>query len=62
MSKRQNIYRQELALYLKCRKKLKSCKSSKLNFSSDCFIADDSHGKIVWLHVAVVSEHDILHF
>ena len=29
---------------------------------SSCFIADDNHVKIVWLHVVVFSEHVILHF
>ena len=56
------FYRQELASLFEVQEKLKSCRSSKLNFSSSCFIADDGHVKIVWLHVAVVSEHDILHF
>ena len=42
--------------------KLKTCWSSKLNFSSSCFVADDRHVKIEWLHVVVFSGHDILHF
>ena len=42
--------------------KLKALRSSKLNFSSSYFIADDSQIKIVWLHVVVFREHDILHF
>ena len=29
---------------------------------SSCFIADDGHVKIVWLHVVAFSEHDILYF
>ena len=36
--------------------------NSKLNFSSCGFIADDSHVKIIWLHVVVFSKHGILHF
>ena len=56
------FYRQELAFYFKCRKKLKVCRSSKLNFLSGCFVADDSHLKIVWLHVVALDEHNILHF
>ena len=28
-------------------------------FSSSCFIADDSHAKIVWLHVVVFTEREI---
>ena len=42
--------------------KLKACKSSKLNFSKSCLIADDSHEKIIWLHVLSFREHDNLHF
>ena len=42
--------------------KLKACRGSKLSFISSCFIADGSHVKIVWLHVAAFSERDILHF
>ena len=55
-------YQQELASLFQVQEKLKACRSSKINFSSSCFIADDSHVKIVWLHVVVFSEHDILHF
>ena len=56
------FFRQELASLFQVQEKLKVCKKSKLNFSSSCFIANDSHVKIVWLHVVVFSEHDILHF
>ena len=42
--------------------KLKVYKISKLDVSSSCFIVNDSHVKIVWLHVAVFSKHNILHF
>ena len=56
------FYRQELAFLLHVQGKLNACRSSKLNFSSSCFITDDSHVKIVWLHVAVFSEHDLLDF
>ena len=54
--------RQKLVSLIQVQEKLKACRSSKLNFSSNCFIADDSHVKIVWLHAVVFSEHDILHF
>ena len=54
------FYRQKLAPLFP--EKLKACRNSKLNFSSSCFIAEDSNVKIVWLHVAVSSEHSILHF
>ena len=56
------FYRQELVSLFQVQEKLKACRSSKLNFSSSCFIADDSHIKIVWLRTVVFSEHDILHF
>ena len=56
------LYRQELVSLFEVREKLKACRSLKLNFSSSCFIADDSHVKIVWLHIVVFIEHNILHF
>ena len=56
------FYRQEIASLFQVQEKWKACRSSKLNFSGSCFIADDSHVKIVWLHVVIFSEHDILHF
>ena len=56
------FYGQELASLFQVQEKSKACRSSKLKFSSSCLIADDSHVKIVWLHVVVFSEHDILHF
>ena len=62
MSKRDNIYRQEIASLFQVQEKLKACRISKLNFSSSCSTADDSYVKIVWLHVVVFSEHDILYF
>ena len=55
-------YRQELASLFQVQEKLKACRSSKLNFSSRCFIADDCYIKIFWVHVVVFSEHDILRF
>ena len=61
----QNItifYRQELASLFQVQEKLKACRNSKLIFSSSCFTANDSHVNIVWLHVVVFSEHDILRF
>ena len=56
------FYRQELASLFQVQEKLNERRSSKLNFLSSCFIAYDSHVKIVWLHVVVFSEYDILHF
>ena len=43
------FYQQELASLYQAREKLK-------------FIGDDSHVRIVRLHVVVFTEHDILHF
>ena len=56
------FYRQELASLFQVQEKLKACRNLKLNFPSSCFTANDSHVKIVWLHVVAFSEHDILHF
>ena len=56
------FYRQELASLFQVQEKLKACRSSKLNFSGSCFIVDDSHVKIVWLHIAVFREHKIFYF
>ena len=39
-----------------------SVQSLKPNFLRNYFIVDDSHAKIVLLHVVVFSEHDILYF
>ena len=58
----ETYYQQEVASFLKVQEKLKGCRSSKLNFSSSSFIADDSHVKIVWLDRVIFSKHDILHF
>ena len=62
MSKRYNILPSLTNFFISSAEKLKGCRNSKLNFSSSCFIANDSHVKIVWLHLVVFSEHDILHF
>ena len=56
------FYRQELVSLFQVQEKLKACMNSKLNFSSSCFIEDDSNVKIVRLDAVVFSEHDILHF
>ena len=37
----------ELDSFFQVQEKVKACRNSKLNFSSSCFIADDSHVKIV---------------
>ena len=54
--------RQNLTSLFQVQEKLQTCMNSKLNFLSSCFIVNDNHLKIVWLHVVVFSEHDILHF
>ena len=56
------FYLQELTSLFQVQEKLKACRSSKLHFSSSCFVADESHVQFVWLHVVVFSKHDILHF
>ena len=53
------FYWQELASW---QKKMKAYKSLNLNFFSSCFTAGDSPVKVVWLHVVLFSEHDILYF
>ena len=55
MSKRHNIAPTRTCFFISNAGKIK-------NFSSSCFIADDSHVKIIWPHVVVFSKHDILHF
>ena len=56
------FYRQELASLFQMKEKSKACRNSKSNFWSCCFIADDSHVKIVRMHAVIFTEHDILHF
>ena len=56
------FYQQERASLVQVQEKLKACRSSKLNISSSCFIADDNYVKTLWLHVLVFSKHGILHF
>ena len=57
------FYRQELTSLFQVQKKLHGGGggSLKLNFLS-FLIADDSHVQIVWVHVGVFCDHDILHF
>ena len=62
MSKRQNILQANTSFFISSTGKLKACRSSKLNVSRSYFIVDDNHVKIIWLHGAVFSEHDIVHF
>ena len=51
------FYRQELASLFQAQENLKACRNSKSNFSSCCFIANDSRVKIAWLHVVVTYLH-----
>ena len=55
MSKRHNILRTKTSFFFQVQEKLKSGRNC-------CFISDDSHVNIVWLNVAVLTDHDILHF
>ena len=55
------FYRQKLASLFQVQEKLETSRNTKWNFSSSCFIADDSHVKIVWQNVVVFTEHDISH-
>ena len=41
--------------------KVKACRYSKCIFLSSCFVADNSHVKIVW-HAVIFTEHDTLQF
>ena len=54
MSKRHNILPTRTSFFIS--------NAGKLNTLSNCFIENDSHVKTVWLHIAVFSEHDTLHF
>ena len=59
---RHNILPTRTSFFISRAGKIESVQEFKINFSSSCFIADDSHIKNVWLHIVVFSEHDILHF
>ena len=56
------FYRQELASLFQMQENLRACRNSEYSFSSNCFIANDSHIKIIYLNVVVFNEHDILRF
>ena len=60
--KRPNSLPTRTSFFIYVQEKFKAHKSSKINFSSSFFIADNSHIKVVWLHVVFFSDHDILHF
>ena len=61
MSKRHNILPARTNFFISSAKKIARGGSLKLNFLS-FLIADDSHVQIVWVHVGVFYDHDILHF
>ena len=56
------FYRQKLTSLVQVQENMEECRNSKWNFSSSCFIADDSHIKVIWLYVVVFSQHCFLHF
>ena len=56
------FYRRESVSLFQVQKKLKAWRSLIFKFSSSCFIADDNHIKIVWLHIVVFSEVDSPYF
>ena len=62
MPKRHNILPTRTSSFTSSARKIKVCRNSKSNFSSRCFIADDSHVKTLLLHVVVFTEQDILNF
>ena len=51
------FYLQNLSFIFQVQEKSKACRSLKLILSSSCFIVDDSHVKIVWLHGVVFSKY-----
>ena len=53
------FYRKKLASLFQVQEKLKTCRNLKWNFSSSCFIGDDSQVKIAWMQVVVSSKYDI---
>ena len=64
MSKRHNILPTGTSFSISSAGKIESVQEfkTKLNFSNNCFIANDSHVKVVWLHVVVFGKHGLLHF
>ena len=56
------FYQQELPSLFQVQGKLKTYKTSKLNLSSSCFIANGNHVKTVWPHIVVFSKYDFFHF
>ena len=62
MSKHHNKLPTKISFFIWTSGKIEGMQDSKLNFSSSCFNADDSHVKIVWLHAVTFSENDVLYF
>ena len=62
MSKRHNILPTRTSFFISSAGKIESVQEFKIKLFEQCFIVDDSHVKILWQHVVVFSEHDILSF
>ena len=56
------FYRQEITSLFQVQEKLRAWRNSKLSFSSSCFIAGNSHIKIISSHTVVLNENAILSF
>ena len=63
MSKRQNILPTRTNFFISSAGNIETVPEFKIKvFETSCFIADDSHVNIVWLHGVVFRKHFILHF
>ena len=63
MLKRHNILPTRTSFFISSVGKIESVQEFKIKlFKSSYFIADDSHIKIEWLDIVVLSEDDILHY
>ena len=60
-SKRHNILPTRTSFFISSAGKLKSVQEFKLKLF-EWLLTDDNHLNIVWLHVAVSTEHDLLQF
>ena len=62
MLKRHNILPTRTSFFISSAGKIESVKELKMKlFEYSCFAADDSHVKIIWLYLVVLTEY-ILHF
>ena len=62
MSKRHNILLTIASFFMSSAEKIGGLRNLKLSFSSNCFIAGNSHIKIISLHTAVFSKNASLYF